>query len=59
MLVCPGYRQGVRIVRNDNQTLCVDANGNNAWVLPANVPPRGKTYVGFKVMNGYYEFYWK
>lgn len=60
MLVCPDYRQGVRFIKEDGQMLCRDANGNNAWSLPANVPPRGKTYSGFRVTpNGYYEFYWK
>lgn len=60
LLICPDYRIGVQVLREGGQLSCRDSQGRNAWVRPANVPPKGKTYVGFRLTpSGYYEFYWK
>jgi hypothetical protein len=64
MVVCPHFGAKPAVEYSENNGVCKDAYGQNAWQYPKNAIPAGKTYVGFRITSGYagsvvYEFYWK
>lgn len=66
LLVCPVFLPGVGVTTNPaGRKRCTDGAGRSAWRYPAKLPPAGRTYVGFRILdwNGAneatYQFYWK
>jgi len=62
ILICPrnaGYSPP--LTANSSPT-CVDKDNKSVWVTMANSVPKGKTFVGFTVLNDrvqYITIYWK